>query len=58
MPTVFKFGSLNLLENSGHVQACRGNALPPPPTVGSAEHLYVHSPTDHTEDRVCQVELH
>jgi len=47
VPTVLKSGSLNLLE-TGHVQACRGITFRPPP-VGSAKHLYVHSPTDHTE---------
>ena len=28
VPTVLKSGSLNLLEPSGPVQACNGNALP------------------------------
>jgi hypothetical protein len=30
VPTVWKYGSLNLLEPSGTVQACNGIALPPP----------------------------
>jgi hypothetical protein len=53
VPTVSKYGSLNLLEPSGPVQACNGIALPLPPlrqpSVNNSYIKSIHAAIAYTE---------